>query len=127
MRTCPYDSEEEIGMKKLYTLPGAAERPAARGRYPGKQSGGEQPVRPGGRHTVSILVTLRHNQMMRVISEKALREFWKVHPDAEQALRTWLTLANRAAWHTPDDIKRDFASASFLANNRVVFNIRGNN
>lgn len=64
---------------------------------------------------------------MRVISEKALREFWKAHPDAEQALRTWLALANRATWRTPDDIKRDFASASFLANNRVVFNIRGNN
>ncbi len=64
---------------------------------------------------------------MRVISEKALREFWKAHPDSEQALRTWLTLASRVNWRTPDDIKRDFASASFLANNRVVFNIRGNN
>ena len=57
---------------------------------------------------------------MRVISEKALREFWKAHPDAEQPLRTWLALVNRAAWHTPDDIKRDFASASFLANYRLV-------
>lgn len=64
---------------------------------------------------------------MRVISEKALREFWKVHPDAEQALRTWLALANRATWRTSDEIKRDFAPASFLANHRVVFNIRGNN
>ena len=64
---------------------------------------------------------------MRVISEKALREFWKAHPDAKQALRTWLALSNRAAWRTPDDIKRDFASASFQANNRVVFNIHGNN
>ena len=60
---------------------------------------------------------------MRVISEKSLREFWKTHPDAEQALRTWLSLANRATWRAPDEIKRDFASASFLANNRVVFNI----
>ena len=64
---------------------------------------------------------------MRVISEKALREFWKTHPDAEQALRTWLAIVNRAAWHSPDEIKREFATASFLANNRVVFNIRGNN
>ncbi len=64
---------------------------------------------------------------MRVISEKALREFWKEHPDSEQALRTSLALVNRSTWRTPDDIKRDFASASFLANNRVVFNIRGNN
>ena len=64
---------------------------------------------------------------MRVISEKPLREFWKAHPAAEQALRNSLTLSNRAAWHTPDDINRDFAPASFLSNNRVVFDIRGNN
>jgi len=49
-----------------------------------------------------------------------------MHPDAEQALRTWLALVRRSTWQTPDDIKRDFATTSFLANNRVVFNIRGN-
>ncbi len=78
-------------------------------------------------NSVSILATVRYNHLMRVISEKALRAFWKAHPDAEQALRTWLALVSRAAWRSPDDIKRDFASASFLANNRVVFNIRDNN
>ena len=63
---------------------------------------------------------------MRVISVKALREFWIDHPDSEQALRTWEQHVSRASWRTPDDIKRDFATASFLSNNRVVFNIRGN-
>lgn len=63
---------------------------------------------------------------MRVISDKALREFWKKHPNTEQPLRTWHSYVSRASWHSPDDIKRDFASASFLANNRVVFNIHGN-
>jgi mRNA interferase HigB len=64
---------------------------------------------------------------MRVISVKALREFWKRHPDAEQSLRTWHDHVSRVSWRTPEDIKRDFASASFLANNSVVFNIHGNN
>ncbi len=68
-----------------------------------------------------------YNVGMRVISEKALRAFWKAHPDAEQALRAWLTHVTRATWRTPEEIKRDFATASFLPNNRVVFNIRGNN
>ena len=63
---------------------------------------------------------------MRIISVKALREFWKIHPDAQQALRTWHEYVSRASWHTPDDLKRDFVSASFLSDNRVVFNIRGN-
>jgi mRNA interferase HigB len=32
----------------------------------------------------------------------------------------------KANWQTPQDIKHQYASASFLANNRVVFNIKGN-
>mgnify|MGYP006199370373 CR=1 FL=1 len=31
-----------------------------------------------------------------------------------------------AQWRTPQDIKAHYASASFVANNRVVFNIKGN-
>ena len=76
---------------------------------------------------VAKLAAMMYNCLMRIISEKTLRTFWQIHPDAEQALRTWAILVGRANWRTPEDIKRDFASASFLANNRVVFNIRGNN
>ena len=32
----------------------------------------------------------------------------------------------QANWQTPGDIKRHFASASFVGHNRVVFNIKGN-
>ncbi|MBP7468763.1 MAG: type II toxin-antitoxin system HigB family toxin [Thauera sp.] len=32
----------------------------------------------------------------------------------------------RATWRTPADIKAAHRNASFLANNRVVFNIKGN-
>ena len=34
--------------------------------------------------------------------------------------------AKSAMWRTPTDIKARYATASFLANNRVIFNIRGN-
>lgn len=29
-------------------------------------------------------------------------------------------------WNTPTDIRQTYATASIIANNRVVFNIRGN-
>jgi mRNA interferase HigB len=64
---------------------------------------------------------------MRVISVKALREFWEKYPEAEQSLRTWHAHVSRANWQTPNDVREDFRSASFLVGNRVVFNIRGNN
>ena len=63
---------------------------------------------------------------MRVISRPKLWRFWQLHPDAEKGLQTWLEDAGQAQWTGPQDIKRRYASASFLAANRVVFNIKGN-
>jgi mRNA interferase HigB len=63
---------------------------------------------------------------MRIISRRILREFWEQHPDAAIPLQTWFHDVERAAWATPADIKAVYRNASFLANNRVVFNIKGN-
>ncbi|HEY3283525.1 MAG TPA: type II toxin-antitoxin system HigB family toxin [Armatimonadota bacterium] len=63
---------------------------------------------------------------MRVISQAALREFWRLHPDAERPLRAWYQDTSRAVWRSPADIKQSYRNASILGANRVVFNIRGN-
>ena len=38
----------------------------------------------------------------------------------------WVSEVEEAEWETPNDIKRRYAHASFLANNRVIFNLKGN-
>lgn len=65
---------------------------------------------------------------MRVIALGTLRGFWQRpgRGDAEQPLRAWFKEAEKADWTGPADIKRRYASASFLNDNRVVFNIGGN-
>ena len=63
---------------------------------------------------------------MRIIARRTLREFWLKHSDAEQPLKAWFDDASRSNWQTPSDIKRIYANASIVANNRVVFNIKGN-
>ena len=63
---------------------------------------------------------------MRIIAFGAIREFWKRHPQAEIPLRSWYAQASRADWRSPADVKAAYRSASFLARNRVVFNIKGN-
>lgn len=63
---------------------------------------------------------------MRIIARKTLRIFWERHPNAEQALKAWYHDVQQASWKSPDDIRQIYAAASFIANNRVVFNIRGN-
>ncbi|MDP1901543.1 MAG: type II toxin-antitoxin system HigB family toxin [Rubrivivax sp.] len=63
---------------------------------------------------------------MRVITRPKLIRFWQQYPGARQGLHTWLEDASRAQWTSPQDIKCRYAHASFLAGNRVVFNIKGN-
>lgn len=60
---------------------------------------------------------------MRVIAKPALVSFWKKHPKAKSMLEAWYREACHASWKRPQDIKSDHRNASFLANNRVVFNI----
>lgn len=62
---------------------------------------------------------------MHIITFKNLKACWERHPDTEQPLRAWHHYVRQAKWRTPEDVKRDFASASIVANNRVVFNIKG--
>ena len=63
---------------------------------------------------------------MRVIAVSTLRDFWEKHPQAEMPLRAWYAEASRANWKSPAAIKAAHRNASFLGNNRVVFNIKGN-
>jgi mRNA interferase HigB len=63
---------------------------------------------------------------MRVLSKKTLREFWGRFPDAEDSLKAWFAEAEKATWSAPGEIKAKYRSASFLKDNRVVFNICGN-
>ncbi len=42
-------------------------------------------------------------------------------------MKAWYKEAEEAHWKRPRDIKRDYPTASFLPDNRVVFNIKGNN
>jgi len=63
---------------------------------------------------------------MRIISRRILREFWNKHPDAAIPLQTWFRDVENSNWNSPVDIKAVYRNASFVANNRVVFNIKGN-
>ena|SRR5689334_1961891 len=63
---------------------------------------------------------------MRIIAKRTLREFWGVNPDAEDPLLAWYREAEAADWDSPAKVKSQYRSASIIANNRVVFNIKGN-
>lgn len=64
---------------------------------------------------------------MRVIAKRTLVQFYENHADAKTPLLAWHDFVLKSEWKTPQDIKNDFATASFVGNNLVVFNIGGNN
>ncbi len=64
---------------------------------------------------------------MRILRKKRLRDDWELHPQAEQPLKRWHDYVRKAEWSSPTDVKRDYHTADILPDNRVVFNIGGNN
>jgi mRNA interferase HigB len=72
------------------------------------------------------MVGTRYSSDVHLISRKALRDFWEKHRDAELAVLEWAKDVESAVWCKPQDIKARYRSASFLSDDRVVFNIKGN-
>jgi len=64
---------------------------------------------------------------LRVIAKRTLREFWKKHADSEQQLKSWFRETEKTNWKTINELKKDYPKASILKDNRIVFDIKGNN
>ena len=63
---------------------------------------------------------------MRIIAKRTLREFWERYEDAEEPLLAWYREVEKEDWDTPAKVKEKYRSASVIGDNRVVFNIKGN-
>lgn len=63
---------------------------------------------------------------MRVIAKKTIREFWMIHPDCEERLKSRFRKTERSEWGNIQDLKKDYLSASKLKGSRIVFIIKGN-
>ena len=59
---------------------------------------------------------------------RTLRDHW-LKPgrgDSEGPLKAWFAVTEQADWSSPADVKDQYRHASFVGNDRVVFNIAGN-
>ena len=63
---------------------------------------------------------------MKVVGRDKIFKCFRKHGASKKALEAWLAEAEAADWKTSHDIKDRYRSADFLANNRVIFNINGN-
>ena len=63
---------------------------------------------------------------MKLVGRHLLTAFMKQHADVRGPLRAWVAEVEQAALTGPVDIKTKYPSASFLSDNEVIFNIKGN-
>ena len=68
----------------------------------------------------------RPNTRMRLVGRDKLDEFCGAHADARSWIANWIADAEMASWQGPQDIKHSYTSASFLPDNLVIFNVKGN-
>ena len=62
---------------------------------------------------------------MRVISRKALREFWGKHPDSETSLSRWFKAVKNNEFSNFNDLRSAFPSVDKV-DDLIVFDIGGN-
>ena len=63
---------------------------------------------------------------MRVVSKKKIVKYYTRHANSKTALEEWHKRVIKAGWQNFNELKQDFLNADYVGNNRVVFNIKGN-
>lgn len=63
---------------------------------------------------------------MQLLGLPTLDAFKQMHADSRGPLEAWQSEVELAKWACPQDIKDRYQSASFLSDNKVIFNIKGN-
>ena len=64
---------------------------------------------------------------MRIVAKRTLKRFWLTHKDCEEQLKSWFNEVSKTNWNNPNELKKEYPSASILGDSRAVFNIKGNN
>jgi mRNA interferase HigB len=64
---------------------------------------------------------------MKLVGRVVLERFCAAQPNCRRWIAAWISDVQGSTWRSPQDIKAHYASASFLADSVVIFNVRGNN
>lgn len=102
-------------------------RPKGGERERGSEAKAEAP-----KPAIALCAHFGHNDTVRVIARSTLHQFvetlrgTKAYAPVKSALDSWYHEVAHAKWSSPANVKATYASASIVGNDRVVFNIKGN-
>jgi len=63
---------------------------------------------------------------MILVGKRALTEFARKHANAREAIAAWTLEIEAARWRSGVDVRARFPSVSFVGNDRLIFNLKGN-
>lgn len=63
---------------------------------------------------------------MTLVGRLRLTQFARGHADVRRWLQAWVVEVEEASWNGPQDVKDRYQTASFLADNTIIFNVKGN-
>ena len=63
---------------------------------------------------------------MKIFSRETLRDFLEKYGNCELQLKSWYQEIEKSNWASINELKNDYPNASILEDNRIVFNIKGN-
>jgi mRNA interferase HigB len=66
------------------------------------------------------------DMIVNVIALRTLKTFYERHPQARLPMMAWYREVSASRWNSLHDIKRQFPSADYVGDDRIVFDIAGN-
>jgi len=65
---------------------------------------------------------------MRIVAKSRLRKYWETAGNERSQIyvNEWYHFCQAQNWSTPQDVTNALGNASIVGNNRVVFNVKGN-
>lgn len=63
---------------------------------------------------------------LQIVGMKRLDDAKKKHGVIRTALNNWINEVQEASWRSSQDVKARYPAASFLEDNKIFFNIKGN-
>ena len=64
--------------------------------------------------------------LVNVITLRTLKAFYARHPQAKLPMIAWYREVSSARWDSLLDVKRQFSTADYVGDDRIVFDIGGN-
>lgn len=63
---------------------------------------------------------------MDLVGIQILERYCIEHGDVREQVKAWVAEVRAAGWRVPQNIRAKYSSASFVAQNQVYFNLKGN-